>query len=496
MVYNTWATTGKGFYYWNGSRWVGIDGGNDWKLRGNAGTVAGTDFLGTTDNVGLELFTNNSSRMRVEDDGQVSLGFNASPVNAGQQFNVGTGYVDGTAIGGYSADAGTGVYGQNIGTGMGIHGVNASGGTGVQGESFDGLGFSIYGLDGPVFSDNIFFGNEAFVGFTDDLVSNGIWAVNSNSSGTGILGANDDLSVYPANGTGVAGSGTKLGIFGYAGSGLISYANRGNAAGEFNLDSDSDPDTEGRHTGTRAMAKLAGFDNVNPDARTARDSYYGGYFLGGNMSRGTPSYAYAGMKYDVFGDGSSGTNYKIIGNGTNSTLIMDTSGTPRIMFSPEAPEILFQDFGMGRLSNGVARITIDPVLKNSLFVDSDHPLKVFVTLEGDCNGIYITDKSINGFTVKELQNGTSDVSFSWQIVANRADEKDASGAITSKHVGLRLPVGPGPLPVTKAKLKEKDKKYDLVKNSKNRNLSKKKRSEEEQSKVLKPLLNEKKVGKN
>ena len=30
----------------------------------------------------------------------------------------------------------------------------------------------------------------------------------------------------------------------------------------------------------------------------------------------------------------------------------------------------------------------------------------------------------------------------------------------SKHVGLRLPIGPGLLQVTEAQIKEKDKKYD------------------------------------
>ncbi len=67
---------------------------------------------------------------------------------------------------------------------------------------------------------------------------------------------------------------------------------------------------------------------------------------------------------------------------------------------------------------------------------------MFVTLEGDCNGVYVTDKSIDGFTVKELKGGTSSIAFSWQIVANRADRKDTNGEVISKHVGLRLPDGP------------------------------------------------------
>lgn len=32
------------------------------------------------------------------------------------------------------------------------------------------------------------------------------------------------------------------------------------------------------------------------------------------------------------------------------------------MFAPEAPEVLFQDYGTGKLNNGSAITNIDPVL--------------------------------------------------------------------------------------------------------------------------------------
>ena len=66
----------------------------------------------------------------------------------------------------------------------------------------------------------------------------------------------------------------------------------------------------------------------------------------------------------------------------------------------------------------------------------------------------MTNKSSEGFTVKELNNGNSNVSFSWQIVASRADDKDENGNITSQHVGLRFPYGPKPLQEPGFKSKE------------------------------------------
>lgn len=83
LVYNT-ATAGvspnnvtPGFYYWNGTAWQRFDTGNnvgDWKLLGNAGTVAGTNFIGTTDAIDFVTKTNNTERMRVTSGGNVGIG--------------------------------------------------------------------------------------------------------------------------------------------------------------------------------------------------------------------------------------------------------------------------------------------------------------------------------------------------------------------------------------------------------------------------------------
>lgn len=68
LVYNT-ATAGTtpnnvvpGYYYWNGTRWVPFStaANTAWTLTGNSGTVAGTNFLGTTDDRPLQLRSNNT----------------------------------------------------------------------------------------------------------------------------------------------------------------------------------------------------------------------------------------------------------------------------------------------------------------------------------------------------------------------------------------------------------------------------------------------------
>ncbi|MEW5675006.1 tail fiber domain-containing protein [Flavobacterium enshiense] len=56
-----------GFYYWNGTLWVRLaTGGNtDWTTTGNAGTAAGTNFIGTTDAQDLRFKTNGNNRLNI-----------------------------------------------------------------------------------------------------------------------------------------------------------------------------------------------------------------------------------------------------------------------------------------------------------------------------------------------------------------------------------------------------------------------------------------------
>lgn len=129
-----------------------------------------------------------------------------------------------------------------------------------------------------------------------------------------------------------------------------------------------------------------------------------------------------GAQWNV-GGWTGAAYFKIIGTGGVGTIIDNLEDEKVTMICPEAPENLFMDYGNGKLVNGNAHIDIDPILAKNILVDETHPLKVFVQLEGECNGVYVTNKSKEGFDVKELQNGNSNVSFSYSIIANRASEE-------------------------------------------------------------------------
>lgn len=216
---------------------------------------------------------------------------------------------------------------------------------------------------------------------------------NTHADGTGISGNGNNIVGYiPTNGAGVSGSGFSVGVAGFATS----------------------------------------------DANSA----FGGYFWNDNI------YAYVGG-WNL--SGGSFTPYKIIGNGTVSTIVDGAKGDKVTMFAPEAPEVLFQDHGVGKLTNGKVHISLDAHLVKNIEVSKDHPLKVYVQLEGECNGVYVANKSVQGFDVVELAGGTSNVSFSWMIVATRKNEmiQQPDGSFKKASFDVRFPKAPEMLPAEK-----------------------------------------------
>jgi hypothetical protein len=57
-----------GFHYYDGAVWRPLSG---WDLTGNGGTVAGINFIGTTDGVALDFRTNNTIRMQLTNGNQL-----------------------------------------------------------------------------------------------------------------------------------------------------------------------------------------------------------------------------------------------------------------------------------------------------------------------------------------------------------------------------------------------------------------------------------------
>lgn len=464
LVYNT-ATNGSGptavspgYYYWDGTRWYAMDGtnGKDWSVKGNYGTNASTDFLGTIDGVDMAIRTTNTERMRIAASGNV--GINNTPYSnvklniESDNLDYGL-YVNSDSPDNYPNPNGFSILALQAGAGDAISGQNTGIGTGVFGyaaNSYGVLGQTPYTGGSYLTAGTVGIGTGA-------NNANGMIAATLNSATSqlsvalrAISGGSTSISNAAYTNVGVNTNSKQLGLYSLTEGPINDGANNNifesamfhtNYAGSV-IDAD----------GRDPMAKLAGYaGNITintPSGNRSGHTFYGGYFYSGGVDTNA-SYAYAGARV-------GSTNYKIIGNGTVSTVVDGATegANKKIMFAPEAPEVLLEDYGTGQLVNGTATINIDPIFSANIDVNNARPLKVFIQLEGDCNGVYVTNKSANGFTVKELQNGRSNVAFSWHIVANRKDEVGRNGSEGSIYATLRFPDAPRPLEVKPGKATE------------------------------------------
>lgn len=467
-----------------------------WITTGNSGTVAGTNFIGTTDAQDFVTKTAGSGaaneRMRVTSGGKVVV--NKTTSTASDIFSV---YGTGTAgainalgsfsINGYSATTGTGVYGENTGTGNGVWGLNNAGGTGVYGSnsgagqgvwgnSSGANGVGVYGLATNLTANaGDFYANNAgntwsalyaqhdgsglavsgynngtgtgVYGRSTTATEFGVYGNNDNASGTGLIGVgNNSTGNYLVSGSGGAFSGTGTGVLGWgltpaSGTGVLGAGNNLGTA-TYNTNG-SGGAFSGSSMGVAGYADVAnngdaggyfgfttaGLPFANLALYTTATDRSGGYFDSGNGA-----YAWVGNRFGA-------TNYKIIGATTVSSIVKDLENKPRITNCPEAPEILFMDFGSSQLVNGKAHVDIDPILSKNITVNEKHPLRVLIQLEGECNGVYVSAKSQSGFDVIELQGGLSNVPFTWFVSANRADEYYEDGNF-SKHADNRFEPAP------------------------------------------------------
>ena len=77
---------------------------------------------------------------------------------------------------------------------------------------------------------------------------------------------------------------------------------------------------------------------------------------------------------------------------------------------------------------------------------------VFLTPNGDCNGLYVTQKTATSFVVRELKHGTSSIAFDYRIMAKRKGHENVrmaeaahippQGTHLSTPIKARVPTKP------------------------------------------------------
>jgi hypothetical protein len=106
--------------------------------------------------------------------------------------------------------------------------------------------------------------------------------------------------------------------------------------------------------------------------------------------------------------------------GSKNAVVPIDGGTHKVALSAiESPQNWFEDFGSARLTDGAAVVAIDPQFAQTVNTQTDY--MVIPVPNGDCKGLYVTNKTPTSFEVRELGGGTSNIRFDYRIVVLRKD---------------------------------------------------------------------------
>jgi hypothetical protein len=402
---------------WGADDFYVIGGGSPWKRNGsNIYYTAGKVGIGTTNPIFLlDIVATDPNPFRVYTTGS---GGNAIIGHAGNGVGV---------LG--SSTTSHGVWGQADGYGAGVYGANAFvGGYGVYGKHYAG-GIGVYG--------------EAKT--TTPSSSAGVKGVNIGTAGAGVIGI---------GATGVAGETTgtdtnNFGVSGYAtgsASGVWGFNYNGNGNGVYGS-TETGTGVYGR-TGNGTAYGVRG-ENTGTGGKGVWGSGPGVGVYGNTTasSGGIGVYAAAaGNNYALYAENTTGGyagyfngNFAAV-NGTKLAIVPTSKGNKKL-YCQESTEVWFEDFGEGQLMGGTAHIDLDPVFLETVTINHQHPMKVFIQLNDDCHGVYV-QRQATGFQVRELGGGASGAHFTYRVVAKRKGYDQArleTAPDLSAHAALKTP---------------------------------------------------------
>jgi len=387
----------------------------------NAGAGAGVAGIATNPSSGVGVYGQGANFAGVFGNSAVTSGFangvygqTTSPDGAGIGGN-------NTALSGFA----NGVHGQSTSTnGNGVfgHNIATSGfGAGVFGQSNSNSGT---GVTGSASATGVFGNADATSGF-----ANGVFGQSTSPHGNGVFGNNT------ANGTGVFGQtvqwvgvggqasatsgGPAYGVWGDSvstnGTGVAAFedATSGATTGVYAQVVSPNGNAVFAHAGAPAGGVgVVGFTE-GPNAVAGQFVAHGG---SGLILQGL-----SGSNFNqVFSVDANG-NLNISGNltvsGTKSSTAKLQNGREVALYAVESPENWFEDFGSAELKSGVAWVPLDASFGEATNATVNY--HVFLTPNGDSNGLYVARKTPAGFEVREHGGSASNVPFDYRIVVRR-----------------------------------------------------------------------------
>lgn len=306
-----------------------------------------------------------------------------------------------------SNNAKAGVFGQDLSTSgsfdSGVLGTSTNG-AGVRGTSVNGNGVvALSSNQSALFAENTTFGDAIqAVSVRNDGTNSSTQNNSSIFSGRSGVWGHDDSTDGGRLNVGVAGSSTNgIGMSGSSSTFVGVNAVGGGTAGE-DYPALSVIGNSGLHALITGCASSAG---VNPC-----DSFDASFVVDGQGGIFTTAGIGADGNVDILGQ------YQVNGNCVaGCSAPRNAPGKAVTRYVPTASVPTVEDFGEAQLVDGQAHVRLSADFAN--VVDQHAGYLVFVTPEGDTDGVYVTQKTSSGFVVRENHGGRSTVALQYRIVA-------------------------------------------------------------------------------
>jgi hypothetical protein len=302
----------------------------------------------------------------------------------------------------------------------------------------------------------------------------GVWGTSTGGGGYGVLGyGSGGGGIVGVGSFGVAGTGTSFpGVLGSAtnGHGVEGQARGTSYIGVYGLNSGSGVGVQGTtNSGANGQPAVLGQNSGAGPGVQGFSSGQGSIGISGGTDVGVGWGTANGSGTGVLASSITGTGLwaqsqsffagvfsgpvLVQGNftvtGAKSAAVRGTDGGLKRLYSLERPESWFEDFGSAQLSGGTTTVQLESGFAGVVHGENYH---VFLTPRGESKGwLYVSKQTPGSFIVSEASGGTSNIGFSYRIVAKR---KDIPGA-RLEHVDepptlpdfVKTPPTPPKLPV-------------------------------------------------
>ena len=263
----------------------------------------------------------------------------------------------------------------------------------------------------------------------------GLWGESASSEARGVYGS----ATYTGSSglaIGVVGESdaqTGRGVHGYASNGTginfgvtgSTYSTSPSASGVYGFNLRTDISTRGVQGKVFASDGFGVMGWLSPEENGLGAGVYGinaaptgvgGGIEGRNLSADGWAGLFTSDSNGVKIKAASGKTGLVVTGGSKSAAV-PTSDGDRLLYSEEATEVLFSDYGFGQLEDRYARVEIDPTFAET--VNLNLPYHVFLQAYGDAE-LYVSNRTPTSFEVWAVE-GTNDVNveFSFRVVAKR-----------------------------------------------------------------------------